>query len=304
MNQPVKIFIAYARKDSGLLDEFRSHFSSLVHTNEVEIWYDGELIPSTIWEDEIREQMHQADVILMLLSPDSIASEYFYKKELPRAMERHSRKDTHVVPVILRPCVWEPTPLGNLQAVPKNGKPITLWDNRDEAYLDAVKSIQNIVKVVKNKNKKSFVENNQPTIIDPEPPKPITESPPINYFWIVLSFTISVLLIYLICNISKEGKINQKTESSAWEKTKSQNTIPSYQSFLDSFPDGEKRDSALKSIKFLEKRVDDFVKSAQSLGRVKATKDTACRYLRQALKLKPGDQRALRLQRDFRCVRE
>ena len=48
-----------------------------------------------------------ADVILLLISPDFIASDYCYEREMKRAMERHRKSEARVIPVILRPCDWK-----------------------------------------------------------------------------------------------------------------------------------------------------------------------------------------------------
>jgi hypothetical protein len=83
-----------------------------------------------------------ADLILLLISPDFLASDYCYGKEMDRALERHQRHEAHVIPVIVRPVDWEKAPFSYLQAVPKDGKAITLWANKDQALMDAAKSIR------------------------------------------------------------------------------------------------------------------------------------------------------------------
>lgn len=145
MSQPVQIFIAYARKDSALLDELRTHFKPLERTNKVHIWYDGLIEPGAVWEADIKKHLHASDIILLLVSASAIASDYFYDKEVADALERHHKGQARVVPMIMRPCAWDATPLADLQALPKNGKPVTTWPDRDEAYADAVRSLWNII---------------------------------------------------------------------------------------------------------------------------------------------------------------
>jgi hypothetical protein len=71
-------------------------------------------------------------------------SDYCYRKEMMRALERHDAKECRVIPIILRPVDWETAPFAKLQAVPKNGKPITSFANRDLGYLDAAKAIRRV----------------------------------------------------------------------------------------------------------------------------------------------------------------
>jgi hypothetical protein len=81
-------------------------------------------------------------VILLLVSPDFITSDYCYEREMKRALERHQRGNARVIPVILRPCDWHDLPFGKLLATPKDGRPITKWPNIDEAFQDVVTAIK------------------------------------------------------------------------------------------------------------------------------------------------------------------
>ncbi len=141
MSAPLQIFIAYARKDTSFLDELRTHFTPLQRSGKVKIWYDGEIEPGKVWEAAIKDNLHSADIILMLISADAIASDYFYDKEMSDALARHAAGTARVVPLIVRPCAWQETPLGELQALPKDGKPVSTWPDRDDAYANAVTSL-------------------------------------------------------------------------------------------------------------------------------------------------------------------
>ena len=145
MPGPFQIFIAYARKDTAFLDELRVQLKPLERSNKVHIWYDGKIEPGQVWEAAIKENLHRADIILLLVSADAIASDYFYEKEMADALKRHHKGEARVVPFIIRPCAWRATPLAELQALPKNGKAVTLWDDRDHAYSDAVNALWKMV---------------------------------------------------------------------------------------------------------------------------------------------------------------
>jgi hypothetical protein len=145
MSYAVQIFIAYSRKDSSLLDEFRVHLKPLERAGKAQIWYDGLIEPGAVWEADIKKHLHASDIILLLVSADAIASDYFYDKEVADALERHHNGSARVVPMIMRPCDWYATPLEKLQAIPKNGRPVTSWPDRDEAYADAAKSLRAMI---------------------------------------------------------------------------------------------------------------------------------------------------------------
>jgi hypothetical protein len=66
------------------------------------------------------EHFDAAQVILLLVSPDFIASDYCYERETLRAIERHKAGQARVIPVILRPFDWHDLPFGKLQAAPRD----------------------------------------------------------------------------------------------------------------------------------------------------------------------------------------
>lgn len=140
-----KIFVAYAREDVEFLNQVRKHFSPLELSSQAQIWYDGKILPGEEWEQAISDNIRKADLILLLISPDSIASNYFFNKEVKNALEQHDKGTTSVVPFIIRHCNWEITPLKKLQALPKDGIPVSSWEDHDEAYKDAVQQISELI---------------------------------------------------------------------------------------------------------------------------------------------------------------
>ena len=137
----IELFLSYSHKDEDLRKKLETHLMSLQHQNVIRTWHDGKISPGAEWEKEIHANLERAQIILLLISADFIASKYCYGVELSRALERHRAGQVRVVPVILRPCDWQSTPIGNLQAVPKEAKPVTLWKNRDEAFADIAAKI-------------------------------------------------------------------------------------------------------------------------------------------------------------------
>ncbi len=145
-SRTIDIFCCYAREDEDLLEKLKRHLSPLRRQGVIDVWYDREIRAGTEWEEEIKRHLNEAHVILLLISPDFIHSDYCYDTEMKRAMARHERKEAVVVPIIVRPVDWQETPIGNstlgsLQALPKDAKPVTIWKNRDEAWRDVAKEI-------------------------------------------------------------------------------------------------------------------------------------------------------------------
>lgn len=142
---PYEVFVSYSHVDEALRDELEAHLSPLSRSGQVSLWHDRRIIPGGDWATEIDEHIESAHVILLLVSPSFIASEYCYGVEMRRAMERHNHKDAIVIPVIVRPCLWDELPFAKLQALPRDGLAITSWTNRDEGYVTVAKGVRRAI---------------------------------------------------------------------------------------------------------------------------------------------------------------
>src|SRR5579859_5610212 len=114
----VKVFISYSHEDQGLREKLVEHLSSLTNTGKITIWQDQEIPAGANWEDQIDTHLNKADLILLLVSASFIASNYCWNKEVQVALDRHKAGMVRVIPIILKPALWEETPLGELQVLP------------------------------------------------------------------------------------------------------------------------------------------------------------------------------------------
>ncbi len=94
---------------------------------------------------EINVHLEVAQVILLLVSPDFIASDYCYDFEVRKAIEKHKAGEAYVIPILLRPVEWDGAPFSKLEPLPTNRKPVTVWPNRDNAFLNISKGIRNAI---------------------------------------------------------------------------------------------------------------------------------------------------------------
>lgn len=140
------LFFSYSHVDENLRDQLEIHLWGLRRQGLIDSWHDRRIIAGEEFGATIDGHIDTADVILLLISPDFIASDYCYEREMKRALERHQRGDARVIPVILRPCDWHDLPFGKLLATPKDGRPITKWPNIDEAFQDVVSAIKGALK--------------------------------------------------------------------------------------------------------------------------------------------------------------
>jgi hypothetical protein len=159
----INIFFAYSREDSTLRDRLDKHLSGLKRKNYINTWYDGKIDAGKEWEKEIDLNLSKADILLLLISADFIASDYCYEVEMTKAISRHEKGDAVIIPIILNPCDWSDLPFSKIQGLPQNGKPITsiYWENSEIALNEVAKSIKDIVEnllATKNKRLKAISE--------------------------------------------------------------------------------------------------------------------------------------------------
>ncbi|GAB4476937.1 MAG: hypothetical protein OHK0037_38750 [Elainellaceae cyanobacterium] len=143
--RPVSVFFSYSHKDEDLRDEIATHLSLLKRQGLITAWHDREITAGAEWSGEIDAHLNTAQIILLLVSANFLASDYCYDVELTQAIARHERGEACVIPIILKPSDWTGAPFGKLQALPKNAKPITTWANRDEALLNVAQGIRTAV---------------------------------------------------------------------------------------------------------------------------------------------------------------
>ena len=143
---PINIFFCYAHEDEELLNKLKAQLVPLKRQHLIDVWHDRDINAGTAWELEIDKHLNSAQIILLLISPDFMNSDYCYGIEMKRALERHKRGEAHVIPVILRHVYWQGI-IGKIQALPKDGKPITdhRWHNLDEAFYNVAEGIRKVV---------------------------------------------------------------------------------------------------------------------------------------------------------------
>ena len=118
------VFISYSHADEALRNELEKHLAGLLRQGVITTWHDRRIPPGEDLHGQIDDHLNTADVVLLLVSADFLASDYCYDIEMNRAMERHERGEARTIPVILRPCDWHGAPFGKLMAVPPDGKPV------------------------------------------------------------------------------------------------------------------------------------------------------------------------------------
>ena len=140
MSRPLKIFITYSHKNTESKDELKTHLAVLKNEGIIEIWHDNEILPGDRWRDAISTNLAESDILLYLVSADSLASTNC-NNELTIALYKNIRP----IPIILERCDWPNHELSNFQALPDRGNPINEWEPESMGWHNAVEGIRKVV---------------------------------------------------------------------------------------------------------------------------------------------------------------
>lgn len=143
----LNIVICYAHEDEALRERLVKQLSALHRQGLIALWYDREISAGKEWTYELSSQINKAQIILLLVSADFIASDYCYSIEMRQAIERHEKGEARVIPIILRHVYWQGTPFGKLQTLPLDAQPIMAsnWNTLDEAFFNVAEGIRKVV---------------------------------------------------------------------------------------------------------------------------------------------------------------
>jgi len=140
-----KVFFSYSHKDEALRDQLETHLAQLRNQGLIDSWHDRRILAGEEFGEAIAESLDTAEIILLLVSSDFLASKYCYSIEMAKAMERHEAGHARVIPVILRDCDWHTAPFGKLTALPADGKPIRSWPDIDQAFAAVAREVRKAV---------------------------------------------------------------------------------------------------------------------------------------------------------------
>ncbi len=140
-----KIFISYSHKDENFKDELITHLSSLKRQNKIDLWHDRCIPAGTEWKEQIDSNLADSDIVLFLVSSDFLASDYCMNKEAQQAMRQHDARQSILIPIIIRSVDWHEEQISHFQGLPKDGKAVNTWDDRDTAWLNVIEGIKKVL---------------------------------------------------------------------------------------------------------------------------------------------------------------
>jgi tetratricopeptide (TPR) repeat protein len=147
--QALRVFVSAAESgdDEALWQKLEAQLAILRKQGLIEIWDKGDIAAGADRTRAADTRLAAADIIVLLISPDFLASDYVGGVELKRALARHEARTALVIPVILRPCLWKLGDFAKLQALPTDGEPVTSdkWPSQDAAFVVVAQGIARAV---------------------------------------------------------------------------------------------------------------------------------------------------------------
>ena len=140
----LEMYYSYAPQDETLCLELEKHLKPLERDNLVKGWHRGKVPLGTNESQEIENHRDCANVVLLLLSSDYVASDDCYA-EMQWALERKQADGLLVIPIILRPIEAEDIPFKTAQLLPTRGRPVTNWPSPDEAFQDILLGMRRLL---------------------------------------------------------------------------------------------------------------------------------------------------------------
>lgn len=142
---PVRVFYSYHQNDRAFCDEMEKHLTLLQRKRLIEVWHYRQILSGENCQIITDKKLAEAELVLLLVSPSFLASDYLYSRELCTTLDRHARGQARVVPILVRPVDLSGSELAHLKPLPSDGRPVSLWSNLDEAWLDVAKGIREVV---------------------------------------------------------------------------------------------------------------------------------------------------------------
>ncbi|HEX8219297.1 MAG TPA: toll/interleukin-1 receptor domain-containing protein [Chloroflexia bacterium] len=146
-DKPAKtsIFVSYSHKDKKWLDLLQTHLKPLIRSKggAVSLWDDTSIQPGAKWRDSISQALAQAQVAVLLVSPDFLASDFIATNELPQLLQSAEKQGLTIIWVPVRPSAYRLSPIGEYQAAYSPARPLSGLSpsERDTAMVEIAEKI-------------------------------------------------------------------------------------------------------------------------------------------------------------------
>lgn len=149
-SKKINIFISYAHSDKKWLEKLTQHLKVLTkHFEPIDYWEDTKLRGGDRWREEITKAINKSNVAILLVSTTFLASDFISSDELPPILRKAQDDGTIILPLIVSPCDFTDSELGDFQAI--NSPDKTLADLKDDeaaverVFLEVTKCIKGLL---------------------------------------------------------------------------------------------------------------------------------------------------------------
>lgn len=140
------VFFSYAQQDEYLAQQFLKYFALVQAQRDIQFGHHDTVSIGKMHASVVTTLLEQADLVLLFITPDFIASSRCYESEMPQALALQAAGKAQVIPMLVRPVVaWEHAPFGKLPVLPQDGKPITTWNKREKAWVTLIEQMQELL---------------------------------------------------------------------------------------------------------------------------------------------------------------
>ncbi len=211
MSQPLKTFICYAHEDHEVVDGLKKQLAIFEKKALLQIWSDGKILAGEHWDNSIKTQLEQAELILLFISVDFINSDYIEKKELKAALQRHRDSEATLIPIIVRPCHWEEYfDIGQFQALPAKARPIlsSHFPHRDEAFFEIAAGVKKTAEDLRAQKTAAFEAQKAQEAAEQEAAATATRQ-------------------------ASAAEVKRRKDEAAWKSTLELDTLEAYEAYLE-----------------------------------------------------------------------
>lgn len=145
-NQPVRVFVSYSHADSAWLDRLKVHLKPLQRDYAIDIWDDTRITPGSKWREEIRIAVDRANIAILIISADFLASDFIVTDELPPLLKSAEEEGALILSIIASPSLFNHNPqLSQFQTINPPSKPLVKLTAgvQEEIFLKVSEAILN-----------------------------------------------------------------------------------------------------------------------------------------------------------------
>ena len=143
----IRLFYSYSHIDSRHREKMEESLTLLGEQDGIlKDWSDRQILSGQHISERIQEKMKDTDIFVFLLSPSFIASKECRKEWLQARQIANQRPSVVLVPIILSDCSWKDMDgMSQLKALPKDGKPISNFPNKDTAWQQVYEGLRDLI---------------------------------------------------------------------------------------------------------------------------------------------------------------